>query len=235
MDRAKALRGGGEGFKSRRSVSWIIRSNDGPGEDATKEDTQAGRPPSKPPAAPAPPAGDGLGKEIGLLYGGSLVLNAIIGPGIFGNPKGVVASVGSVGMCMVMWVFAGLFSMCAALCFAELRESVKREGVEYAYITEAFGPLVGFVYSWMRIAAAEPCSTAVFALAFADYVSDVIFDDCGPPQLFVSIVATIATVSMALVNVMSSKLSERVQMLASVGKLAALSTVVVIGIQRMID
>ena len=39
----------------------------------------------------------------------------------------------------------------AALCFAELRESVRREGVEYAYITEAFGPVAGFVYSWMRI------------------------------------------------------------------------------------
>ena len=43
------------------------------------------------------------------------------------------------------------FYSSAALCFAELRESVKREGVEYAYITEAFGPLAGFVYSWMRI------------------------------------------------------------------------------------
>ena len=33
----------------------------------------------------------------------------------------------------------------AALCFAELRESVKRDGVEYIDITEAFGPLPGFV------------------------------------------------------------------------------------------
>ncbi|GFO25003.1 Y+l amino acid transporter 1 [Plakobranchus ocellatus] len=219
----------GSAFPSRRSVSWTIKhSKDAPGaEDEAKDDKQA-----KP---VAPPGGDGLGKEIGLLYGGSLVVNAIIGPGIFGTPKGVLAGVGSVGMCMVMWVFAGTFSMCAALCFAELRESVKREGVEYAYITEAFGPLAGFVYSWMRIAAAEPCSTAVFALAFTDYVSDVIYDDCGPPKMFVMIVATLATLSMALVNVMSTKLSERLQMVASVGKVAALSTVVVIGIMRLIQ
>ncbi|KAI8790983.1 cystine/glutamate transporter, partial [Biomphalaria glabrata] len=122
-----------------------------------------------------------------------------------------------------------------ALCFAELRESVRREGVEYAYITEAFGPLAGFVYSWMRIAAAEPCSTAVFALAFTDYVADAVFDQCGPPRLFVIIVASMAVLSMALVNVMSTKLSEKLQMLATVGKLSALSVVVVMGIKRLTE
>ncbi|BFZ12536.1 hypothetical protein BsWGS_15574 [Bradybaena similaris] len=176
-----------------------------------------------------------LGKEIGLLYGGSLVINAIIGPGIFGTPKGVLAGVGSIGMSLVMWTFSGMFSMCAALCFAELRESVKREGVEYAYITEAFGPVAGFAYSWMRIAAAEPTATAVFALAFTDYVADAIYDDCGPSKLFLRVLAALTVLSMFLVNVMSTKLSERFQMLSSAGKLSALSVVIIMGVKRMID
>ncbi|XP_059156096.1 b(0,+)-type amino acid transporter 1-like isoform X2 [Physella acuta] len=125
--------------------------------------------------------------------------------------------------------------MCAALCFAELRESVKREGVEYAYITEAFGPLAGFVYSWMRIVAAEPCSTAVFALAFTDYVADAVYDECGPPATFLIVVASIAVLTMALVNVMSTKLSENLQMLASVGKVTALSVIIVMGVKRMVE
>uniref|UniRef100_A0A2C9KT71 Uncharacterized protein n=1 Tax=Biomphalaria glabrata TaxID=6526 RepID=A0A2C9KT71_BIOGL len=87
----------------------------------------------------------------------------------------------------------------------------------------------------MRIAAAEPCSTAVFALAFTDYVADAVFDQCGPPRLFVIIVASMAVLSMALVNVMSTKLSEKLQMLATVGKLSALSVVVVMGIKRLTE
>lgn len=70
----------------------------------------------------------------------------------------------------------------AALCFTELRESVRKEGVEYAYISEAFGPVTAFVYCWMRIAAAEPVGTAVFCAAFADYTADAIYDGCGPPD-----------------------------------------------------
>lgn len=64
----------------------------------------------------------------------------------------------SVIFCCARWslyfeyssIYCLSFSL-AALCFAELRESVKREGVEYAYITEAFGPVAGFAYTWMRI------------------------------------------------------------------------------------
>ena len=40
---------------------------------------------------------------------------------------------------------------------------------------------------------------------------------------------------MALVNVMSTKLSERLQNLAIVGKVCALLVVVIMGIQRMVD
>ncbi|CAG5117482.1 unnamed protein product [Candidula unifasciata] len=213
----------------RPSVSWTDRDH------ISQASGERGEPAGKKDDKKDKPGQNDLGKEIGLLYGGSLVINAIIGPGIFGTPKGVLAGVGSVGMSLVMWTFSGMFSMCAALCFAELRESVKREGVEYAYITEAFGPVAGFAYSWMRIAAAEPTSTAVFALAFTDYVADAIYDDCGPSKLFLNVLATLTVLSMFLVNVMSMKLSERLQMLSSVGKLSAISVVVIMGVKRMID
>ena len=64
--------------------------------------------------------------------------------------------------------------------------------MEYAYITEAFGPLAGFVYCWMRIAAAEPVGTAVFAVALADYTADTIYDDCAPPGMLRKSIAILA-------------------------------------------
>ncbi|KAK7114902.1 hypothetical protein V1264_000883 [Littorina saxatilis] len=176
---------------------------------------------------------DGMGKEMGLIYGGSLILNTIIGPGIFTSPKAVLDGAGSVGMSLVIWAICGVFSTMAALCFAELRESVRKDGVEYAYITEAFGPLAGFVYCWMRIAAAEPVGTAVFAVALADYTADSIYDDCGPPGMLRKSIAVLAVVSLALLNVFSQKLADRMQILATVGKTCAIAVIIFYGMRNI--
>ncbi|XP_046559322.1 b(0,+)-type amino acid transporter 1-like [Haliotis rubra] len=184
---------------------------------------------------PNPPA-DGVGsdlKEIGLIYGGSLIAQTLIGPGIFTSPKGVVAGSGSIAMSLVIWAACGVFSTMAALCFTELRESVRKEGVEYAYISEAFGPVTAFVYCWMRIAAAEPVGTAVFCAAFADYTADAIYDGCGPPETIRKCLAILALVSLALLNGFSNKLASQVQVLATVGKVTALSVVIIYGIIRL--
>lgn len=80
----------------------------------------------------------------------------------------------------------------AALCFSELQIFVRRAGCEYGYLHKAFGPLPAFIYTWMRIGAAEPCTTAVFAKAFASYIADLIGDDCGPPAILHKLLAILA-------------------------------------------
>ncbi|KAK6185291.1 hypothetical protein SNE40_007557 [Patella caerulea] len=172
-------------------------------------------------------------QQINTLYGGALIINAIIGPGIFTSPKGVVKGAGSVGLTLIIWGSFGVFSAFAALCFTELRESVSREGVEYAYITEAFGPLASFVYCWMRIAAAEPVATAIFCMGFADYTLDAYYDDCGPSQLHRKVLGILAVVTLAYLNVFSAKLSEKVQVLGTIGKTVALAVIIICGIIRL--
>ena len=80
----------------------------------------------------------------------------------------------------------------AALCFVELQLSVPRAGCEYGYIHKAFGRVPTFIYTWMRIALAEPVTTAVFTIAFADYVADTIFDNCGPSDYLRKLIAVVA-------------------------------------------
>lgn len=78
------------------------------------------------------------------------------------------------------------------MCFSELQIFVRRAGCEYGYLHKAFGPLPAFIYTWMRIGAAEPCTTAVFAKAFASYIADLIGDDCGPPAILHKLLAILA-------------------------------------------
>ena len=58
-----------------------------------------------------------LKKSLGLFDCISLIIGLIIGSGIFISPKGVVQEVGSVGLSLISWTAAGIFSMFGAIAY----------------------------------------------------------------------------------------------------------------------
>jgi APA family basic amino acid/polyamine antiporter len=112
---------------------------------------------------------EGLVRVIRRWDLGAVVLNSIIGAGIFGLPSAVFALVG------VYSLFA--FIICAflvtliILCFAEVSSRYTQTGGPYLYAREAFGPVVGFEVGWLmwiaRITAfAANCNLLVSYLGF---------------------------------------------------------------------
>jgi len=61
-----------------------------------------------------------LKRVISMWDGVGIIVNAIIGSGIFITPKSVLGFVGSPGMALVIWAMTGLVCMIGALCYAEL-------------------------------------------------------------------------------------------------------------------
>ena len=76
-----------------------------------------------------------------------LVLNAIIGAGIFGLPARVYAIAGT--WSLVAYVACAALVALIILCFAEVASHFSTTGGPYLYAHQAFGPMAGFQMGWL--------------------------------------------------------------------------------------
>ncbi|OWF41468.1 B(0,+)-type amino acid transporter 1 [Mizuhopecten yessoensis] len=172
-------------------------------------------------------------RRLGLLSSVSFIVGNIIGSGIFISPRNVLAKTQSVGLCLVTWVLCGVISMCAALVYAELGTLIPKSGAEHAYFMKTYGSFVAFMYVWTQACAVMPGSMTVKALTLSEYISEVIFDGCGPSPNMKKIIAITAIVSVAITNCISVRLAARVQIFFTFVKLLGLVVIIVGGIWWM--
>ena len=95
----------------------------------------------------------------------------VIGSGIFRVPQAMILNVGTVRMVFLVWIVGGALSLAGALTYAELAAAMPGAGGEYVYLTEAYGPVWGFLYSWTQMWVAKSGSIATLATAFFEYTA----------------------------------------------------------------
>jgi APA family basic amino acid/polyamine antiporter len=88
-----------------------------------------------------------LRRDIGFFGAAFLVLNAMIGAGIFALPGKVAVNAGLLSP----WLFlvVGIAFLAVVLTFAELASYFRDSGGPVLYATYAFGPLAGFGTGWV--------------------------------------------------------------------------------------
>jgi APA family basic amino acid/polyamine antiporter len=125
-------------------------------------------PPSRPAAQPAPgtlrPEQPGLLRAVSRWQIVGLVLNDVIGSGVYLLPAGAAALLGGASVAAV--ALAGAAVLLVVLCFAEAASHFDQPGSAYLYAREAFGELAGFEVGWMTWLA-RVASVASLAVAFA--------------------------------------------------------------------
>ena len=87
--------------------------------------------------------GAGLRRALGPFDATMVVVGGIIGAGIFINPYIVAQRLDSPSWVLAAWVVGGLIAMAGAFTFAELGVVHPKAGGHYAYLREAFHPLLG--------------------------------------------------------------------------------------------
>ena len=119
----------------------------------------------------APTASPSLDRAIGPLAATLLVIGGIVGSGIFLTTGIMAAALPSATLILLAWVCGGLFALAGALTYAEMSAMFPRAGGVYVFLSEAFGPLAGFLYGWSMLLVVLSGGVAAVAVGFADYLS----------------------------------------------------------------
>jgi len=99
-----------------------------------------------------------------------IAVGGTIGSGIFLTPSLVAGQLVSPVMILGIWVLGGIVTLCGALSFAELAGMMPKAGGMYAYLSESFGDLAGFLFGWAYLLVVNTGGIAALSLAFATYL-----------------------------------------------------------------
>ena len=58
-------------------------------------------------------------RKLGITSSVFVILNKMIGTGIFSTPSGIFAATGSVGVCLMLWVIGGILTFAGLSAFIE--------------------------------------------------------------------------------------------------------------------
>jgi len=121
------------------------------------------------PHSPAAPA-----RTLTVWHAAGIAVGMVIGAGIFRSSSAVAAAVPDTATFFLVWAAGGLFSLCGALCYAELAAAFPSTGGDYGFLRAAYGRDLAFLFAWSRFAVIFTGSTALLAFVLADYVSALV-------------------------------------------------------------
>ena len=90
-------------------------------------------------------------RDMGMFGVFFIVVNGLIGAGIFGLPEALHVAVGTFAPWLLL--IGGLLVMAIVICFAELTKLTDLSGGPLRYVGDAFGPYPGFIVGWTFFAA----------------------------------------------------------------------------------
>ncbi len=154
----------------------------------------------------------------------AVVVNTIIGAGIFGLPAKVYAQIGAYSL--LAFVLCALIVGLIVLCYAEVASRFTATGGPYLYAREAFGSMVGFEVGWLywvvRVATfAANCNLLITYLGF-------FIPGANEGAMRIALVSLVVVV-ITVVNLLGIRESSVMTNIFTVGKLVPLFIFAVVG------
>ena len=167
-------------------------------------------------------------RKLGSRDAALLVMGGIIGSGIFVNPSRVAKMLHTTPYIMAAWVIGGFVALVGAGVFAELGARRQENGGVYAYLRDAYHPLVAFAYGWTLLWVSQSGGVAASAVTFAFYLPVLLgmqFSSLTSKIIEIAVIATWTIVTC--LGVRESTTAQNTFMLA---KIVAIAGIIGVGI-----
>lgn len=151
-----------------------------------------------------------------------LIIGIVIGAGIFRVPADVANAVATEWQALGLWLLGGLAALAGALTYAELATRYPSIGGEFHFLRLAWGPRVGALFVWARIAVMQTGAIATVAFVAGDYAAGI-WPGGPSPALWAALTVLLVTLG----NMASLELGRRGQQLFVAVEIMAIAAVLV--------
>src|SRR5690349_8334284 len=166
-----------------------------------------------------------LKRQLGLLDSTMINVGTIVASAIFIVPSVIAATLHASLPSILVWVVSGVVSLLGALAIAELGAAMPKAGGIYVYLSEAYGPVWGYLYGWSSGVVINPASIAAIALGFATYFGFFVnLGDAG-----VKAVAVVSIIVLTVVNSLGVRLGAITQNVLTLTKIGLVTVLIVVG------
>ncbi len=137
----------------------------------------------------------------------ALMIGMVVGIGVFKSPSLVALKLDDPVLILGLWVVGAVFMLIGLLCYAELATSWPDAGGEYHFLSRAFGPGVGFLFAWGRLAVIQTGAIAMVAFVLGDYAQRIW--EIGPygPSIY----AALGVAGLTALNIAGTRLTAGTQ------------------------
>ena len=153
-----------------------------------------------------------------------IVMGGIIGAGIFVNPSVVARQVHTPALVLGAWLIGGLIALIGAFVYAELAALKPKVGGQYAYLRDAYHPIVAFLYGWTLLLVVQTGGMAGAALIFGRYFREL--SGLAIPEQAIA-AGTLGV--LTLINCFGIRSGSNVQSALMLMKLAAIALLIGVG------
>ncbi len=165
-----------------------------------------------------------LARRLGPFDATMIVMGGIIGAGIFVNPSVVARAVHTPLLVIGAWVAGGAIALIGAFVYAELAQLRPGVGGQYAYLRDAYHPIVAFLYGWTLLLVIQTGGMAGSAIIFGRYTREL--TGWAMPE---QAIAAIALGVLTMVNCFGVRAGSNVQSAFMITKIAAIAMLIGVG------
>jgi APA family basic amino acid/polyamine antiporter len=165
-----------------------------------------------------------LARRLGPFDATMIVMGGIIGAGIFVNPSVVARQVHTPMLVLGAWLIGGVIALIGAFVYAELAVLQPRVGGQYAYLRDAYHPIVAFLYGWTLLLVVQTGGMAGAAIIFGRYFREL--SGLAVPE---QVIAAMTLGILTVINCFGIRSGSNVQSALMLMKLAAIALLIGVG------